>query len=265
MIHTALIHPSPFHSLPLSISTQPHLTIDPIVATSSLVMNLQTVTSRTISPLESGVVSITQFTAGDAFNVIPASVLVRGTIRALSTEMLMSLRDRVEHIVNSTATLHGCTATIRYSPDFYPPTINHAGLFDAFSKDVGAIVSKEGYLRDIVPTMGGEDFSFIAQTVPSTFFMLGQGSGAEKNKNAADDEHHVPRTDYGLHHPSFAVSPVQLWMQFTTESIIYSYLFFFLYTLNSKLIYHYLFSLMRILCPLVWNFMSTSLSDLYVN
>uniref|UniRef100_A0A7S2IGE9 Peptidase M20 dimerisation domain-containing protein n=1 Tax=Helicotheca tamesis TaxID=374047 RepID=A0A7S2IGE9_9STRA len=178
-------------------AAMPHLTIDPIVTASSLVMNLQSIVSRTISPLESGVVSVTQFSAGDAFNVIPASAIIKGTIRALSTEMLISLREKVTHMVDATATMHRCNSTIQFSPDYYPPTVNDAELFD-WSKTVGEIVSREGKMRDIEPTMGGEDFAFLAQTIPSTFFLVGQGSGG-------DERYHLPRTDYGLHHPSFAL------------------------------------------------------------
>jgi len=178
-------------------AAMPHLTIDPIVAASSLVLNLQSIVSRTISPLESGVVSVTQISAGDAFNVIPASTLVRGTIRALSTEMLMSLRDKVSHMTSTTASLHGCNSTIQFSPDFYPPTVNDEELFE-WSKGIGEIVSREGIMRDIVPTMGGEDFAFLAEKIPTTFFLLGQGSGG-------DEKYHMPRTDFGLHHPSFAM------------------------------------------------------------
>jgi IAA-amino acid hydrolase len=83
-------------------------------------------------------------------------------------------------------------------PDAHPPTVNDPTLFDNFSKHVGSLVSKEGMVRDIVPTMGGEDFSFLAQAIPSTFFMLGQGTGQ-------DAEHHLPATDFGLHHPQFAL------------------------------------------------------------
>jgi amidohydrolase len=174
-------------------AAMPHLTIDPIVAASSIVMNLQTIVSRTLSPLESGVCSITAFDSGEAFNVIPASALLRGTIRALSTDTLLSLRDKVDHIVKSTAAVHGCNVTITYSPDFYPPTVNDPNLFETFSKDVGALVADSGTLMEIEPTMGAEDFSFIAETVPSTFFLLGQGSGKS------------PDTSYGLHHPHFAL------------------------------------------------------------
>ena len=174
-------------------AAMPHLTHDPIVAASAIIMNLQTVVSRTMSPLESGVVSVTKMQAGDAFNVIPDSALLRGTIRALSTDTLMSLRDRVHTIMTSTAEVHGCNVTITYSPDYYPPTVNDPELYETFAKEIGALVSEEGVVRDTEPTMGGEDFSFIAEKIPSTFFLLGQGSGED------------PPTNYGLHHPHFAL------------------------------------------------------------
>ena len=174
-------------------AAMPHLTVDPIVAASAIVMNLQTIVSRTVSPLESGVCSITKFEAGDAYNVIPAAAVLRGTVRALSTEALLLLRDRVQRIVDSTAAAHGCNVTIQYSPDYYPPTVNDPDLYDTFSQQVAGLVSVEGVARDTEPTMGAEDFGFFAESVPSTFFFLGSGSGIN------------PPTNYGLHHPHFAV------------------------------------------------------------
>lgn len=171
----------------------PHLTVDPIVTASSIVMNLQTIVARKMSPLESGVISVTKFEAGDAFNVIPHAAVLRGTIRALSTETLLSLRDRFQHMVETTAAVHGCNVTIEYSTDFYPPTVNDPKLFETFSKDVATLVAEDQILTDVEPTMGGEDFSFLAEEVPSTFFLLGQGSGKS------------PDTSYGLHHPHFAM------------------------------------------------------------
>jgi len=105
----------------------------------------------------------------------------------------MALRDRVHYIMTTTAEVYGCNVTITYSPDYYPPTVNDPDLYESFSKEIGALVSEEGYVRDIEPTMGGEDFSFVAEKIPSTFFLLGQGSGTE------------PPTNYGLHHPHFAL------------------------------------------------------------
>lgn len=174
-------------------AAMPHLTVDPIVAASTIVTNLQTIVSRKMSPLESGVVSVTKFEAGDAFNVIPHSAILRGTIRALSTETLLSLRDRFEHVVESTSAVHGCNVTIEYSPDFYPPTVNDPELYETFSKDVATLIAEDHTVTDVDPTMGGEDFSFLAEEVPSTFFLLGQGSGSS------------PETSYGLHHPHFAM------------------------------------------------------------
>jgi amidohydrolase len=174
-------------------AAMPHQTIDPIVTAAAMVLNLQTIVSRTLSPLEAGVCSITKMEAGDAFNVIPAATIMRGTVRALSTETLLLLRDRVEHIVHSTAKVHGCNATVTFSPDYYPPTVNDPELYESFAKGVGGLVSSEGVLRETEPTMGAEDFSFLAETIPSAFFFLGQGSGEN------------PPTNYGLHHPHFAL------------------------------------------------------------
>lgn len=156
-------------------------------------MNLQTIVSRNVNPLESGVCSVTKFEAGEAFNIIPASAHLKGTIRSLSTETLLALRERVQHIVETTAAAHGCNVTLTYSQDFYPTTINDKHLFESFSKHIGSLVSKDGKILETDPTMGAEDFSFVAELIPSTFFMLGQGSGTD------------PPTNYGLHHPHFAL------------------------------------------------------------
>jgi IAA-amino acid hydrolase len=108
------------------------------------------------------------------------------------------LRERLEHVVTGTAAVHGCNVSITYSPDYYPPTSNDETLFESFSKDVGALVSTENHTRIVEPTMGAEDFSFIAEKVPSTFFLLGQGSGS------------TPPTNFGLHHPHFALDETVL-------------------------------------------------------
>jgi IAA-amino acid hydrolase len=184
-------------------AAMPHLTIDPIVAASSFVLNVQTLVSRNLSPLEAGVVSVTHIsTPGDAFNVIPATTKIRGTIRSLGTESLLDLRSKVDHMIQSTAAMYGCNYTISFSPDYYPPTVNDPILYNEFSRHVGAIVSREEKVREAVPTMGGEDFAFLAQRIPSTFFFIGQGTGGDNNQ---EHQVHMPRTDYGLHHPSFAL------------------------------------------------------------
>ena len=169
----------------------PHLTRDPIVAASHIVTNLQTVVSRSLSPLESGVCSITKFAAGDTFNVIPSTVELRGTIRALSTDTLWQMRERVERMARTMAAVHGCELDITYSPDFYPPTTNDPAWFDSLARPLADLV---GQFQPVEPTMAAEDFSFLTQQVPSTFLLLGSGGNNSTNL-----------TPYGLHHPRFTL------------------------------------------------------------
>lgn len=173
-------------------AAMPQLAIDPIVATSATIMNLQTIVSRGLSPLESGVVSVTKVEAGESFNVIPGASTMCGTVRALSTESLRMLRDKVDHIATQTAETYGCEAKIQHSPQYYPPTMNDPNLFE-FSSSVVGPLCQGGKLKHVDPVMCGEDFAFIAEAVPSNFFFLGQGSGQN------------PRTDFGLHHEQFAI------------------------------------------------------------
>ena len=174
------------------------------MTSSAIIMNLQHIVSRTVSPLDSGVVSITKFEAGDAYNVIPASALLRGTIRALSTDTLLDLRRKVEHVVASTAATYGCNATIQYSPDYYPPTVNDPTLYESFSSRVAEIVSASPPILNVEPTMGAEDFSFVAETVPSTFFLLGQGGSAQDDGTGGGAASSAGSpTNFGLHHPHF--------------------------------------------------------------
>jgi IAA-amino acid hydrolase len=185
-------------------AAMPHLTVDPITSASAMVMNLQQLVSRRLSPLDSGVVSVSAFSSkgGDngAFNVIPPSVLLRGTIRALNEETLLYLKDGVEKIVRSTANMYDCTVEMDWSPDFYPPTHNDPLLFESFSREVGDLVSSDEKLQDVEPTMGAEDFGFLSRTIPSTFFLLGQGG-----LNMQENNKHPMKTSYGLHDPRFTL------------------------------------------------------------
>ena len=135
-------------------AAMPHLTIDPIVASSAIILSLQSIVSRGISPLESGVCSITMVNAGEAFNVIPEQVTIRGTIRALSTDVLESLRERVINIATNVADAHGCSVNVTFWKDFYPPTINDIDLFEFSKTVVKNMTGKE--VVEVEPTMGAE-------------------------------------------------------------------------------------------------------------
>ncbi|KAL7482207.1 hypothetical protein ACHAW6_012103 [Cyclotella cf. meneghiniana] len=184
----------------------PHLVVDPIVAASSIVLNAQTLVSRGMNPLESGVVSVTQVEAGDgAFNVVPAKAVLRGTIRALSDEALLELRRGLVRIAENTAAAHGCVLTSStFSRDHYPVTMNDGGLYP-FAARVAGMVARGGRVTKVDPTMGAEDFAFLAQGVPSAFFFLGQGGNddEEGGTNCAGTCTGKVPTNLGLHHPAF--------------------------------------------------------------
>jgi IAA-amino acid hydrolase len=187
----------------------PHLCRDPIVASASFVMNVQTLVSRGMNPLESGVVSVTHIDAGDgAYNVIPSKAIIRGTIRALRDDALSQLREGLVHIATKTAEAHGLVLkSYEFAKDNYPVTINDDKLFPFAAKCAG-LVAKIGKYTPVDPAMGAEDFAFLAQGVPSAFFFLGQGGdghndndndGAKSNCGKCDRV----STNLGLHHPAF--------------------------------------------------------------
>lgn len=178
-----------------------------MVASAAFVLNVQTLVSRGMNPLESGVVSITQIDAGDgAHNVIPAKATIRGTIRALSDDALTQLREGLVHIATKTAEAHGlCLGSTEFANDNYPATMNDDGLFPFASKCAG-LVAESGKHTPVDPTMGAEDFAFLAQGVPAAFFFLGQGGDgqvdAKKTSGCGKCCGRVP-TNLGLHHPEF--------------------------------------------------------------
>ena len=150
----------------------PHWSRDPIVAGSAIVTALQTILGRNVDPLEPAVVSITTFHGGSAMNVIPPSVTLTGTARALSPETRDLLERRVGEIARSVAEAHGCTAEATYTRG-YPVTRNDAGETDRFHDLARRALGAERVQPLERPVMGGEDFSYYAERVPACFFALG--------------------------------------------------------------------------------------------
>ena len=165
-------------------AAMPHKSIDPIVAGSAVVMSIQTIASRNADPLQSVVVSVTKFLAGTAYNIIPEEVELAGTIRTLNADMRKLAVDRLRKIVESVAAAHDVTADFQHMPN-YPVTFNHAAETE-FAGDVAAAVSGgDAVDRNVPPTMGGEDFSYMLEARPGAFIFMGNGDTA------------------GLHHPAY--------------------------------------------------------------
>ncbi|MCC6720127.1 MAG: amidohydrolase [Acetobacteraceae bacterium] len=171
-------------------AARPHLTIDPVVVGSHIVLALQSIVARRMDPLASAVVSITQFHAGSAHNVIPDTATLSGTVRTLRPEV----QDEVEHlmpqIIHATAAAHGAEATIDYRRG-YPPVVNNQDAADRAALAGEKLLGAGKVLRHRPPSMGGEDFSYMAQAVPGCFVRIGQAEG----DRFATSVHH-PKYDF---------------------------------------------------------------------
>jgi len=167
-----------------SHAAKPHLGVDPVVVGAQIVNQTQTIVSRSVDPIKSGLISICQFHAGSADNVIPQTATLRGTARSLLPEVRDTLENRLREIVEGTAKAYGARATLTYSRH-YPVTKNHQQQTD-FAAAIATEVSGPGAVdTNTPPVMGGEDFSFMLEARPGAFIFIGNGDSA------------------GLHHPAY--------------------------------------------------------------
>lgn len=172
-------------------AARPHLTRDPIVAASAIVMSLQTIVSRSTSPVDSVVCTIGRIEGGTVDNVIPEAVELEGTTRALTPQMRKLAEERVREISDSVARAHGCTVEIRWNVG-YPVVHNDRAMTERFFDLAGRVLGEDNVALAEAPVMGGEDFAYYAQHVPACFFFLGlcpKGDGSYP-------EIHTPRFDF---------------------------------------------------------------------
>ena len=156
-------------------AARPHEGIDPVVIAAQTIMALQTIASRSIDPLDAVVVSTCMVRAGDAFNIIPQSVGLTGTIRSLSKEVRAETFSRVRAIAAGTAASFGATAEADFLGDV-PVTINDAGK-TAFVSGIAADIVGAQNVKQMRPIMGAEDFSHMLNQRPGAFIMIGNGIG----------------------------------------------------------------------------------------
>ncbi len=167
----------------------PQLAKDPVLTSARIITNLQSIISRELDPLESGVVSITVINGGNASNVIPSEVKVKGTLRSLTMNGLKELQKRVKEISEGIAQTHGCEAIVEYVGNDYPPTVNDSEMWK-FAKNVGIELLGDDNVSDLDAVMGGEDFAYYTEKVKGCFVVLGMNN---------------PDIDatYSVHHPMF--------------------------------------------------------------
>jgi len=149
----------------------PHLSVDPIVIASNIVLSLQTVVSREINPIEPVVVTVGKISSGDAFNVIPEKAELLGTVRTLDRKISEVIPGKIERIIKNIASAYRGSAELEYKFG-YPPLINQAEGTKFVKRIAELIVGKENILEAPI-SMGGEDMAYFLQKVPGAFFWLG--------------------------------------------------------------------------------------------
>ena len=154
----------------------PHHGVDPVVAGAQLVTALQSVVARNLAPSTAAVVSVTQFHAGDAYNVIPATARLSGTVRTFATSVMEQVSERMTELADGVAAGFGAKANVDFRTVFHP-VVNDARAADVAAGVCGDLVGAEQVNRNIKPGTGSEDFSFMLEEVPGCYLLIGNGDG----------------------------------------------------------------------------------------
>jgi hippurate hydrolase len=173
-------------------AARPHKCIDSVLVGAQLITALQSIVSRSIDPLDSAVISMCEFHAGNARNVIPQTAELKGTVRTLTEEVRSLVEKRVHEVVAGVAQITGAKIDLVYERG-YPVTVNHASQTDRATQ-VAKDIAGENNVHETPPLMGAEDFSYMLEARPGAFIFCGNGDSA------------------GLHHPAY---------NFNDEAIVY--------------------------------------------
>lgn len=167
----------------------PHKTIDPLVTGTQVVQSLQQIVSRKVDPQKSAVVTVGSFHSGKAFNVIPDTAEILGTVRTFDEEVRDMIEEAIGQIATSTCEAAGAKAIYEYRRG-YPALYNHASETRKIEQLAKQLVGTENVLQ-MEPIMGGEDFAYYLEKVPGTFFFV----GGENPDIQATYPHHHPKFD----------------------------------------------------------------------
>jgi len=159
----------------------PHQTNDPVVAAGYLITLLQTIVSRETSPLDSVVVTIGSVNAGTAFNVIPDRAVLKGTARTFTADLRARVEERIRQTVEATCQNFGCQGSVSYRRE-YPANVNDPNLAEEVRRLAAEFLPEDSFI-DVPPTMGGDDFGYFAQKVPTCYIRIGRGTAEESGPN----------------------------------------------------------------------------------
>jgi amidohydrolase len=168
----------------------PHLTVDPVLAGAQVVTALQSIVARNVNPLKSAVLTVTSLVGGEAFNVIPASVGIRGTIRSFEPQVRALVMERFQQVVGGVAQAMGCQAQIETWR--VTPVVDNDPQVTARVKSVADRLLPEHEIDQTERTMGSEDMAYMMENIPGCYFFIGSAD-VSRGLNAP---HHNPLFDF---------------------------------------------------------------------
>lgn len=172
-----------------SHGASPHQGVDSVLVAAQIVNALQTIVSRNIEPIEGGVVSVGHISGGDAYNILPERVTMRGTARWFKPAVGAAIEAGMHRIVHGIAASFGATAELSFRR-YAPATINDTAATDLTVAAARAVAGEARVRERCSPTMEGEDFAFMLNAKQGSYIMLGGGKGAD------DPLLHHPRYDF---------------------------------------------------------------------
>jgi hippurate hydrolase len=177
----------------------PHLSADPVVAGSAIVMGLQTIVSRNVAPLQMAVITVGAFQSGVANNVIPQQATLKLSVRALDRGVRELLRRRIVELVEAQALSFGVTARVEFLPGY--PVLVNTPAETAFARQVAVdLVGADHVVLQTEPLTGSEDFAYMLEAVPGSYLFIGNGDAASgghgacmvHNPNYDFDDRNIP-------------------------------------------------------------------------
>lgn len=155
---------------------RPETGIDPVIVAAHIAIALQTIVSRNAPPVETAVLSVTKIHAGDAYNVIPQTAQLAGTVRAFSRDVMALIEASMRRIAKGVAGAFGATAEVDFR-FLFPPTVNDAREADFAAGICAGLVGAQNVERNPPLIMGSEDFSLMLEKVPGCYINIGNGVG----------------------------------------------------------------------------------------
>jgi len=154
----------------------PHTTVDPIMVAAHLILALQTLVSREVDPNDMAVVTVGAMNAGKAPNVIPTSAELRLSVRARRPEVRAFLRERITAMAQGQAAVHGASALVDYQWKM-PPCVNDAAATEFARRVALESMGERALIPDMAPLQASDDFAFMLNAVPGSYFIVGNGNG----------------------------------------------------------------------------------------